>query len=381
MMSRVLAASFALVCAGAVLSPLPARADTAEASALSAGLVAPANASLQRALSSLKDAPDEIGQANPVGSPQAPIHRPSLPQGLTYNVDLSFAFPYGAINYNNQAMPGGMDAGFGYAFSRTNRLQVGYYETQQFPLGFSNKNVPFYVQGFTAPGTSLVPIMQNTGQVDATTKDKIFTAVDQNLFVIGGKIPIVISPTYLSHSANVNASGAGSDLALIEYNGLPYLVHQRTEQEYFLPLTLPFLATPRMFGTLTFAPQWLVHTAGINETNHAQLFELLYLEYRASRRTTFFFQPSRLIQYNPDDPYPEYTPTFIYGIAHKFSPASYVQMSVLTGGATNYMDMGITGIYCQDLPNCGTVATSRGGLKATTIQIQFGLGSPTVLPL
>ncbi|HTJ27186.1 MAG TPA: hypothetical protein VMA36_13585 [Candidatus Limnocylindria bacterium] len=353
----------------------------AEADALSSGLLAPANASLQRALSTLKSgARDEIGQANPVGVPQAPIHRPSLPQGLTYNVDLSFAYPYGPINFNNAAMPGGMDAGFGYAFSRTNRLQVGYYEAQQFPIGFSNKNVPFYVQGFTAPGSSLVPIMQNTGQVDATTKDKIFTAVDQNLFVIG-KIPIVVSPTYLSHWATVNASGPGSDLALIEYNGLPYEVHQRTEQEYFLPVTLPFLATPRMFGTITVAPQWLVHTAGINETNHAQIFELLYLEYRASSRTTFFFQPSRLIQYNPDDPYPEYTPTFIYGLAHHFTPGTFVQMTVLTGGATNYQEMGITGIYCQNLPSCSTVATSRGGLKATTIQIQLGFGSPTVLPL
>jgi hypothetical protein len=382
MISRVLAAACALGCAVAVLSPLPARADVSEADAISSGLLAPANASLQRVLSTLKsEGRDEIGQANPVGAPQAPIHRPSLPQGLTYNVDWSFAYPSGPINFSNAALPGGMDAGLGYAFSRTNRLQIGYYEVQQFPLGFSNKNVPFYIQGFTAPGTSLVPITQNTGPVDATTRDKIFTVVDQNLIVIGGKIPIVISPTYLSHWATINASGPGSDLALIEYKGLPYEVHQRTAQDYFLPVTLPFLATPKMFGTLTVAPQWLVHTAGVNETNHAQIFELLYLEYRANARTTFFFQPSRLIQYNPMDPYPEYTPTFIYGLSHHFTPQTFVQMTVLTGGATNYSEMGITGIYCQNLPTCSTVATSRGGLKATTIQIQFGLGSPTVLPL
>ncbi|HYZ17060.1 MAG TPA: hypothetical protein VE591_11685 [Candidatus Acidoferrum sp.] len=380
MMSRVLAASFALVCALAVVLPLPAYADVAEANALSAGLLAPANASLQRALGAIKDAKETLGQANPVGAP-APVRLPSLPQGLTYNVDLSFAFPSGSINYNNVAMPGGMDAGIGFAFSRTNRLQLGYWEAQQFPLGFSNKTVPFYVQGFTAPGTSLAQVYQNTGQVDATTKDKIFTAVDENMILIGKRFPVIISPTYLMHYATVNASGPGSDLALIEYNDAPYLVHQRTEQEYMLPVTFPFLATPRVFGTMTYAPQWLVHRAGINETNHMQLFELFYLEYRANKQTKFFFQPSRLIQYNPDDPYPEYTPTFIYGLAHKFSPGTYVQMSVLTGGATNYRDLGITGIYCQDLPNCNTVATSRGGLKATTIQIQFGFGTPTVLPL
>lgn len=384
MMSRVLAASFALVCAVAVSSSPPAYADVAEANALSAGLLAPANASLQRALATLKETPEQSGaasgQVNPVGIPQARITKPGLPQGFTYNVDWSFAFPYGSINYN-AGMPGGMDAGIGYAFSRTNRLQVGYYEIQQFPIGFSNKNVPFFIQGFTGPGTSFGQITQSTGPVDATTKDRILTAVDENLFILGGQIPIVFSPTYLSHWGTVNQSGPGSDLALIEYKGFPYLVHQRTEQEYLLPVTLPFLSTPRMFATATLAPQWLVHPAGVNETNHVQLFELLYMEYRANKNTTFYFQPSRLIQYNPMDPYPEYTPTFIYGVVHHFTKQAFVNMGVLTGGATNYTDFGITGLYCQNLPTCSTTATSRGGLKATTIQIQFGFGSPTVLPL
>ncbi len=383
MKSRVTSAALALVCAAAVLAPLPARADGAEANAISAGLLAPANASLQRALQTIKENQDDartVAQANPPGTPQRPLRRPGLPQGFTYNVDLSFAYPYGNIGYNAK-MPGGVDAGFGYAFSRTNRLQVGYYEIQQFPVGFSNKNVPFYIQGFTGPGTTLAQIYQNTGNVDATTKDKILTVVDQNLFVLGHgttQLPIVISPTYLAHTAKI---GGGDDTAQIEYNGFPVTVRQRTEQEWLLPLTLPFLATPRMFGTATVAAQWLNHLSGVNQTNHAQLFELLYLEYRANRSTTFFVQPSRLVQYNPVDPFPEYTPTFIYGLDHHFTKKTYVQMTVLTGGATNYKDLGITGIYCQQLPACSNVATSRGGLKATTVQVQLGIGSPTVLPL
>ena len=381
MIRHVSAAVCAAACAFLSLAPSTARADVSEASAISSGLLAPANASLQRALRDLapsKDgAPDDVAQANPVGTPQAPIHRPSLPQGFTYNLDASFAFPYGPIGYNAR-MPGGIDAGFGYAMTRTNRLQVGYYKIQQFPVGFANKNVPFYVQGFTAPGSALVPIIQNTGAVDATTKDQILTVVDQNLFVIGNKLPIVISPTYLSHTAKI---GGGSDTGLIEYNGFPVSVRQRTEQEWLLPLTLPFLSTPHMFATATVAGQWLNHLNGVNQTNKAQVFLLGYIEYRANRSTTFFFQPSRLIQYNPVDPYPEYTPTFIYGLSHHFTPQTFVQMSVLTGGATNDQELGITGLYCQNLPSCSTVATSRGGLKATTVQIQFGIGSPTVLPL
>jgi hypothetical protein len=375
MKHRVIAGVCALFCASAAFAPLAARADVTEASALQAGLLAPANASLQRALQDIKNN-KAVAQANPVGTPERPLRKPSLPQGFTYNVDVSFAYPLNNVGFN-ASMPGGVDAGFGYAFSRTNRLQVGYYEIQQFPLGFSNKNVPFYVQGFTAPGTALAPIIQNTGKVDATTKDKILTVVDQNLFTLG-PVPIVISPTYLSHTAKIAGT---DDTGLIEFNGFPVSVRQRTEQEWLLPLTLPFLSTPRMFGTATVAAQWLNHLNGVNQTNKAQIFELLYLEYRASRSTTFFVQPSRLVQYNPMDPFPEYTPTFIYGLAHHFTKGTYVQMTVLTGGATNYRDLGITGIFCQNLPSCSTVATSRGGLRASTVQLQFGLGSPTVLPL
>ena len=42
---------------------------------------------------------------------------------------------------------------------------------------------------------------------------------------------------------------------------------------------LPFLKTPKMFGTFTVAPQWLVHTAGANVGNSMQLPQVLYLEY------------------------------------------------------------------------------------------------------
>ena len=281
---RVAAVAGAAFFAASALVPLSASADVSEASALRAGLVEPANASLRRALGDLKssaDAPSDVAQANPVGTPQAPIRRPSLPQGFTYNVDFSMAFPVGDVGFN-AGDPGGMDAGFGYAFSRTNRLQVGYYEVQQVPVGFSNVSVPLYLQGYTGPGTTLPGASlgrASTGLVDVTTKDKIFEALDQNLFVIGGKIPIVISPTYLAHTATI---GGHEDVALAEFDGYPSEVRLRTEQEYLVPVTLPFLATPRMFGTLTVAPQWLVHPAGFNQTNHVQVFSLLYLEYRAS---------------------------------------------------------------------------------------------------
>src|SRR5260370_36448736 len=138
-----------------------------------------------------------------------------------------------------------------------------------------------------------------------------------------------------------------------------------------------------MVGTVSAGPEWLLPPSGINQTNHVQVFLLGYLEYRANRKTTFFFQPSRLVQYNPSDPYPEYTPTLIYGIAHHFTPHTYVQMTVLEGGATNTNHQwGITSLTCQRLPcNPSQIAIGMGGLHAASVQIQFGIGSPTVVPL
>jgi hypothetical protein len=388
MMRRVSSAACALVCAAVTFAPLSARADVSEASALSAGLLAPADASLKRALREIKESqkplaePADVAQANPTGTPQAPLHRPSLPQGFTYNVDVNFAYPLSNVGFN-AGDPGGMDAGFGYAFSRTVRLTAGYFEVQQVPVGFSNKVVPFYLQGFTGPGSNLPNASLgnvNTGVVDVTTKDKIFTVGLQKLFVIGNKLPIVVTPTYLAHTATI---GGHSDDTLIEYNGFPTVAKARTEQEWLLPVTLPFLATPRMFGTFTVAPQWLNHLNGVNQTNKAQIFMLGYLEYRANPLTTFFVQPSRLIQYNPVDPYPEYTPSVIYGISHNFTKQTFVQMSVIEGGATNYNNQwGIVSLTCQRLPcNPNQVAPQVSGLHAASVQIKFGFGSPTVVPL
>jgi hypothetical protein len=364
---------------GATLAPIAALADGSDADALRVQLVQPANEAIQAKLAAEKAA-RQTAQANPVGTPQQPLRRPGLPGGFTYNLDLSMAAPLSVTGFNG-GDPGGLDAGIGYGFTPENRVQAGFYEVQQQPVGFASKTVPFYVQGLTGPGTTVpqAQTFQNTGDIDIVTKDKIFTALDQNLILLGGKLPVVISPTYLAHSANVGGYG---DSQLVESSGgFATTLHTRTEQEYLLPLTIPFLSSPRFFGTVTAASQWLVHTAGFNQTNHAQFFGLAYVEYRASKDTTFFVQPSRLVQYDPVDPYPQYTPTLIYGLSHHFTKFAYMQASVLEGGATNY-PLGITALTCQRLP-CGPsqVAPTIGGFKAAEIQLQFGIGSPTVIPL
>jgi hypothetical protein len=348
--------------------PCVARADDAAGRALSSSLVLPANSVLR----------DIMAQALPVGHPHAPLTSPGLPTGFSYTLDASIAFPYGQTG-TNANLPGGIDAVLGYGINRFHRISAGYYEFQEYPFSFNTGTVPVYLQGLSFPvGTENL----NTAPIDVATKNKILILVAQNLFTLARKFPIVISPTYIARSANIGGHG---DIQAVEIDGFAQMVHLRSSQEYLLPLTVPFIASPRIFGTVTAAVQWNVNLNGANSApNHAQIFELLYLEYRANRSTTFFVQPSRLVQYFPIDPDPEFVPTLLYGISHRFTKSTFVQISGSTGGASNRSAPGITSITCQRIaPNGGCAATAPaiGGLHASTVQLQFGIGAPSVIPL
>jgi hypothetical protein len=345
-----------------------ARADDAAARALNSALVMPAASELR----------EIMAQALPVGSPKRPLSSPGLPTGFAYTLDASFAFPYGHTGSASE-LPGGIDAVVSYGFTKHTRLQAGYYEFQEYPFGFNTGIVPVYLQGLSSPvGTANL----NAQPIDVATKNKILTLVSQNLFTIDGKLPIIISPTYLARTANVGGHG---DTQLVEIDGFPQMVNLRSAQEYLLPLTIPILSSPRFFGTVTAAAQWNVNLNGANAApNHAQIFELLYLEYRLNRSTTVFAQPSRLIQYFPIDPDPQYVPTLLFGISHRFTKQTFVQVLGSTGGASNRLHPGITSLTCQQISAAGACALSApavGGLHASQVQVQFGIGSPSVLPL
>jgi hypothetical protein len=267
----------------------------------------------------------------------------------------------------------------GYGFSKHIRAQTGYYELQEYPVGFNSGIVPVDLQGFGPPiGVRNLADVRN----DVAVKNKIFIANLQGLFLIAKKLPVIVTPTYISRRGSV---GGHSDEQLVEANGFPQTVRTRTVQSYIVPLTLPFLATPRMFGTLTAGPEWNVNINGANAVgNKAQIFELAYLEYRANDRTTFFVQPSRLIDYLPPDTSPQFIPTFIYGISHKFTKQTFMQIVASTGTPSNRKQVGVTSITCQQITpagGCGAPAVTIEGLKAAQIQVMFGIGSPSVLPL
>lgn len=350
--------------------PLAARADEM-AGVMNGSIVGPANNALKAALR----AHEITAQARPIGEQEKPLRSPGLPTGFTYQLDASVAKSEGNTGFRN-GLPGGMDAVVGYGFSKNFRVQAGYYEFQEYPLGFDTGTVPVYLQGLAAPiGT------QNLASppIDVTVKNHIAVYQAQNLFTIAGKLPIVITPTYIQRTGSV---GGHSDAQLIEINGFPQVARLRTVEYELLAVTLPILSTPKMFATITAAPQWNVNLNGANTVNHMQTFELAYLEYRPSNRTTLFVQPSRLVNYLPPDSNPQHIPTFLYGVVYKFTKISFMQLVASTGTPSNVSTLGVQSLTCQMLPCAANqIAPTVTGLKATQIQLQFGIGSPSVVPL
>jgi hypothetical protein len=353
-------------------APLPALADVADAQALSSAVIQSANSALEQRLGR-----DQVAQAKPVGEVEHPLRKLGLPLGLSYTLDASIAYPFGDITGGNQQvrLPGGIDATLGYGLTPHVRVQAGYFVVQEYPIGFSTGTVPVYLQGLSAPiaTTSLV------GTNDATVRNAILVLNLQTLVQIG-KLPIVITPTYVARTGTI---GGHSDVETVEINGFPQQVNLRTFQYKVVAFTIPFLSTPKMFGTYTIAPQWLVHTSGANTDNSAKLFQLLYLEYRANAKTTFFIQPSLLQNYTPVDYYAGHIPTLIYGFSYKFDRLFYMQGQVETGTPTNpHGGIGITAVTCQQLPCApNQIVPTIGGLKASQVQLMLGIGKPQVVPL
>jgi len=153
----------------------------------------------------------------------------------------------------------------------------------------------------------------------------------------------------------------------------------RTAQYYAVAITLPFLKTPKMFGTFTVAPTWLMHTNGVNRDNHAQLYQILYLEYNPRPGTKLFFEPQSSRDYLPADEYAQHLMAYFLGASQRVGKMGFVQVVLNSGGPTNYHPYGIDKFQCFALPCSANTVPKVGALKATQIQLQFGIGSPSVL--
>ncbi len=401
MLGKIFRVSAVAVAACALANiALPAFADGGMGDVFEQSILPGANTALKNVMSQTPPPKSDtnVAQAPPVSQqPVGPVI--GLPQGFTYSADLSMAYPFGDIgSYGKQGwLMGGGDLSAAYGFNWSTRLVVSMFQLQHWPYGFNTGTAPVYLAGFRNPvgcadltnGNACGP---GAGRnINVRTKDTFGVFMLEKLFVVKsnklpGPLPFVISPTYVTRGGEIGFAPGNNDVVPFTYNlpdGPVVNIPVRTAQYYAVALTLPFLKTPKMFGTFTIAPSWLVHTAGANGGNSMQLPQVLYLEYTPTKTTTFFFEPQSPRDYLPTDPYPEHLFAYFLGVSQRLTKYAFVQATLNSGNTTNMGQFGITGVKCltvqQAINNqCGLAI---GGLKATQLQLQFGIGSPNVFPL
>ena len=387
-------------------SVVPASADQSQA--LATGVVSGANTAIRNAMDAKKARPQPspqtqqqdnlqptVAQVPPVS--QLPVggqQQLGLPTGLTYFADLSIAYPWGNIGTaNGKWLQGGMDGMLGYGFNPTSRAVASFYQLQHYPYGFNRDRTTLSTRRHSRRG--LCQSQRHDCQrlrrwnLDLTTKDSFLLLSYEKLLILGVinhryPVPLVISPTYVSRWSQINQSGQpGSDVVpfVNPNNGLPVTgVPTRSAQYWSVAFTMPFLKSPKFFGTFTLAPTWLNHLNGVNLQNTAQLYQILYLEYSVTKNLRLFYEPQSSRDYSPTDPYAQHLIAYFFGATERLGKSAYVQFVLNSGGPTNYSPYGIKYFQCYSLPCSASTVPAVGGLKATQFQLQFGVGSPAVLP-
>ena len=184
--------------------------------------------------------------------PKPGFQHPSSP-GFGYRVDLSSSFAYGDIGITTNRLKGGFDGEAYIAPDRYTRILAGHYSVDFYPVGFDTGVVPAYlsssVVGVPLPGGRIncnavaaglptCPANLHTSQNDASVQDRVEVLSLQKMIYIGGLLPIVISPTYVSEKG---AIGGYDDrfLAWDLKNSTYHQVHLRTEQKKSIFVTVP----------------------------------------------------------------------------------------------------------------------------------------------
>jgi len=380
--------------------------------------------------------PGSIGVPESLETPKPGFLHPNSP-GISFTADISSSYASGKIGYPQNNLPGGTDISVYAAPLKYSRIFAGYYEESFYPIGFDEGIVPTYVQNSAdnqpGPGreycgaiganqTNDIGILPNcntdlanvyklpTGgtlnrhfQNDAATRQRVIILSEQNIFWVGlfgmfkgGFLPIVISPTYAVAKSDIQGSG---DI-FPSYNpstGTYQYLHLRSNEVEQVLVSFPFADSEKLFGVYTIGPQRQTNLNGNNQSNHPQIFQVMDLRYFANDSTTLFFQPTILQSEYPVDPYPQRTVSLITGFQHKIGGAHsplFVQGLMEEGGPTNPPfghsgRIGVIDVTCvKDFPTCvqnpdprTNVAVTYGGFKASTFQLQVGIGTPSVIPI
>jgi hypothetical protein len=348
------------------------------------------------ALAEADDAPivpsaERVAQS---GGTETGTARPKLwDLGWEYTADGSIAWPFGKTGQTSKfGLVGGADIIIKYALSPNNRFVVGYYDLQEYPVGFSSGVVPVFLQGVATPiGTQ--DLSAAPGPLNAAIKNRVMiTHFDQTIW-IKQKLPVIISPTYTQRWGTV---GGGTDLIPVEIDGLPQTLHFRTGSWIGLFASLPLCCNnqdwipgyraPRASAVYTIGPQWATGANGANVSNKAQLVQILLAKYHPLKQLEIFAEPSLYPNLLPTDKWPQHYFTAIYGGSYKFGTTQaspFVQAVVSMGGAMNVSPYGVSALFCQQLPctSLSQVVPAIGGNHAAQFQLKFGIGVPEVLPL
>ena len=276
------------------------------------------------------------------------------------------AYPWGNIgSASGKWLQGGGDGMASYGFSPTSRVVGSYYELQHYPYGFNSGTVPFYLPpGFPNAGcqslgkTAVGSCPGTNPQLDLTTKDRFLLLSYEQLFLVGNiggrKLPI----------------GGIADLcrALVDDRSIRQRDRCRTVREpaqrrtghrcsdalgaiqLKVAVTVPFLKTSRMFGTFTVAPTWLTHLNGVNQTNTAQLYQVLYLEYNVSATCASSTSRRPRATILPTDPYPQHLNAYFPGATERVGKMGFIQVVLNSGGPSNYSPYGVKYLQCYGLP-------------------------------
>jgi hypothetical protein len=368
-------------------------------------------------------------------TPKPGFLHPNSP-GIAFTADIDSSYASGKTGYPQNNLPGGLDVAAYIAPMKYSRIFAGYYEESFYPIGFDEGNVPTYVQNtastpslkagtpgrqycgaFGPSGANLIGVLPNCNtdlsnvqegsnlhfRNDASTRQRVIILSEQNIFWVGlfgmfkgGFLPIVISPTYAVAKSDI----AGSTDIYPSYSpstGTYQYLHLRSNEIEQILVSLPFADSEKLFGVYTVGPQRNVNSNGNNQSNHPQIFQVLDLRYFANDQTTLFFQPTILQAEYPVDPYPQRTVSLITGFQHKIGgPKSplFIQGLMEEGGPTNPPyghsgRIGVVDVTCvKNFPNCiqnpdpkSDIAVTYGGFKASTFQLQVGIGNPSVIPI
>ena len=291
---------------------------------------------------------------------------------------------------------GGVDASLSYAFRPTTRFVASMFQLQHWPYGFNSGLAPIYVQGFKNPvgcadlsgGNACGP---GAGQnLNVRTKDTFGIFMVEQLFLIKGMpgghvLPIVISPTYVARGGISASPVNNNDVVPFAYNPPdgPFFTDVPTRTAQF-KVAGRHASVPQNAEDVrnVYGRAGVARAYGRRQLQqpHAVAADPLSRVHARSRIRSFSFEPQSARDYLPTDPYPEHLIAYFVGVSQRFAKYGFVQLVLNSGNPTNLGPDGVTAIKCLTVSPqlCGPVV---GGLKATQLQLQFGIGSPNYFPL